>query len=425
MEGIQENPTLRQEQIRSLTPVGAAMSLSLAGDLTLYAVLPAYASALGLSMTTLGVLLSANRLIRLISNPLVGWLGVRFPRRRLVLTGLAAGVLSTLLYVAAQGFWVFLLGRLLWGVSWSMLYIGAYCIVLDITGDRDRGWGSGMLQTFYFIGLAGNPILGGFLSEWVGFHSALLACAGLQSVGLLWALLFLPETRPSANPGALRAWGQQRQPWRLWQFWETTPLRMPRMGELLSANTLYMLTLFIGDGIIMSTITLYLKQRYGDVIHLGALALPVVGAGGALIALRAVISAAAAPAAGRWSDRPGMRWIVCGWGVLLATAGCILLGTGDRFGFILGGIALAALGSGMLMTVLPAIVSGIAGQNSGFAIGALTTSGDIGCAVAPLVGYTLLGSLGLSQQYLIAAGLLAAGGLMIVLRFRRPAPEDA
>ena len=68
-----------------------------------------------------------------------------------------------------------------------------------------------------------------------------------------------------------------------------------------------------------------------------------------------------------------------------------------------------------------------AGMQTGMliiAIGVLMTSGDFGCAIAPLIGYTLLGSISLSQQYLISAGLLITGGIVILAVYldivRRP-----
>jgi MFS family permease len=407
------------------------MALSLAGDLTLYAVLPAYASAVGLSLATLSVLLSANRLIRLITNPLVGLLADRFNRRKMVLTGLFTGMLSTILYVAAHGFWVFLLGRLLWGVSWSILYIGIYCMVVDVTNDQDRGWGSGILQTFYFFGLMINPVIGGVIADHYGFYTALVVCAVIQGIGVLGALLFLPNTHPAGQtdePAPLKLNFSFAKIWQAITGWLGSLSRdwFARNKEILSANYLYLLTLFIGDGFIMSTITLYIKQRYGDGIPIGAGIVPVATVGGVLIALRAVVSAGAAPLAGNWARNAAARWTVSGWGTLGAIAGCVLLSIGSSFWMILLGIVLASFGSGMLMAVLPVIVSTVSGTKSSLSMGFLTTSGDFGCAIAPLVSYALLNSLSLAQLYLISAVLLVSGGaLAMTIARRKPASLDA
>jgi MFS family permease len=414
----------RRVQWSVLFPAGFALALSLAGDLTLYAVLPAYATGIGLSLGTLSVLLSANRLIRLISNPLVGLLADRFDRRKMFLTGLTTGVISTIFYVLAKGFWAFLLGRLLWGVSWSILYIGIFCMVVDVTDDQDRGWGLGILQTFYFFGLMLNPIIGGLLADQFGFFTALLVCAAIQAVGLVCALFFLPTTHPTGQ-----ATKPERKPlqfsfsktWQTVTAWIRSLSRdwFIRNKEIISANYLYLLTLFIGDGFIMSTITLYIKQRYGTGISIGQMVVPVATVGGVLIALRAAISAGAAPLAGNWSKNAGARWIITVWGTLCAIAGCVFLSIGSNFGMILLGIVLASIGSGMLMAVLPVIVSTVSGAQSSLSMGILTTSGDIGCAIAPLVSYALLNSLSLSQLYLISAVLLVTGGALALTLVKR------
>ena len=191
--------------------------------------------------------------------------------------------------------------------------------------------------------------------------------------------------------------------------------------EFLLANYLYMATLFVGDGIIMSTITLYLQQRYGDAYNLAAFVLPVTSLGGALIALRAIISGSVAPFTGHWSDRSGSRWAAAGWGAVVTIAGCALLAFDGGIGVILLGVCLAAFGSGMLLAVLPAIVSDIHGQQGSFAMSLLSTSGDVGSAIAPLAGYAMLKILSLSTLYLVSGSLLLIGAAACVLVVRRGA----
>lgn len=102
----------RTKQWQVLLPLGIAMILSLAGDLTLYAVLPTYAATRAYDLATVGLLLSANRLVRLGSNPLAGLLYSSSRRRGYVLAGFGFGTLSTLLYLLPGTGW-FLAGRLL------------------------------------------------------------------------------------------------------------------------------------------------------------------------------------------------------------------------------------------------------------------------------------------------------------------------
>ena len=402
-----------------LLPSGLALILSLAGNLTIYTALPAYAPALGVGMAALGVLLSANRLVRLIANPVMGYLTDRIGHQNMFLSGLALGAFSTLFYILARGFWLLLLGRLLWGIAWSILYIGLYCLLLDHTDRQDWGWGSGSIQTFYFIGLAVTPVLGGFLSDRLGFTRAMLVCMIIQAAGFVFAFLFLPHRQ------AVPAKVQEKQKSKFsFRSIRISGISIPRgwfakNRAILTANYLYLLTLFIGDGFILSTVTLFLKQRYGASITLGWILLPVVTASGILLALRSVISALAAPLTGRWSDKSGRYWTISAWATFATILGCLLLAVRAGWGLILGGIGLVSFGGGALMTLLPVIVKKASGdEHSGLAIGVLTTSGDIGCALAPLISYALLGVLSFEQLYLVSAVLMASGFIWIVCNNR-------
>jgi MFS family permease len=273
------------------------------------------------------------------------------------------------------------------------------------------------------------PLVGGLLSAWLGFPSTLLVCAAIQLAALIEALLFLPETyqpdTESGSPAGLRA-ALAGLVERVWAASSTRAIslnarvrRLLARADLLAANYLYLLVLFAGDGIIMSTITLYLKQRFGEVLSYGQTALSVASVGGALLALRAVVSAGAAPLAGIWSDRNGQRWSVAAWGALIAVGGCALLGLDGQFWLILLGLTLTAFGVAVVVTVLPAIVSIGSGRQGGLYLGLLNNAGDIGAAVAPLTGYLLLGSLSLATLYLVTGGLLVTGIAAALVARRR------
>jgi MFS family permease len=100
----------RKYQLRVIVPVSLSMLLALAGDLTLYTVLPISFASLGLTLAMTGLLLSANRLIRLGSNSLAGLIVDRFGRRKPVLVGLALGAVSTFFTACQAAFQYFCSG---------------------------------------------------------------------------------------------------------------------------------------------------------------------------------------------------------------------------------------------------------------------------------------------------------------------------
>ena len=107
----------RTKTSRSLTPLGLAVCLSLFGDLTLYTVLVTQLDELNLTLADVGIMLSVNRLIRIPGNPVIGLFVDHLGRRGIFIFGMVLGVLSTASYGLVRGFWPFLGGRLVWGIT--------------------------------------------------------------------------------------------------------------------------------------------------------------------------------------------------------------------------------------------------------------------------------------------------------------------
>ena len=79
----------------------------------LYNVLPSRVEAFGISVALVGVLLSANRIVRLVSNFVAAWAIERFGIRGPLLASVLLALGTTVTYGTAPWFWVLLLARLL------------------------------------------------------------------------------------------------------------------------------------------------------------------------------------------------------------------------------------------------------------------------------------------------------------------------
>ncbi|MGD8245730.1 MAG: MFS transporter, partial [Anaerolineae bacterium] len=202
---------MRDEQARSpwriLVPLGLGTCLSLFGDASLYAVLPTNTDAAGVSVATVGILLSANRFVRLVLNGPAGVAYARYSRRRLYVLALFVGALSTGIYALSRGFWPLLVGRLLWGLAWAGIWIGGNAIVAEAIDQRTRGRWVGLYHGFFFLGASGGAFVGGLLTDAVGYHGAMAAAAGLTLVGAFIALITLPEVETAQSEVSTRALG--------------------------------------------------------------------------------------------------------------------------------------------------------------------------------------------------------------------------
>jgi MFS family permease len=394
--------------------MGLAVCLSLYGDLTLYAVLATQLDTVGLALSSLGIMLSINRLIRLPGNPLAGLVIDRFGRRRPFLLGLLLGVLTTASYGFVLGFGAFFAGRLLWGVAWALINVSGTSMVLDISDRESRGRNSGVLTTWIQLGFALGPLMGGLLVDGLGFRPAMHWGAAVSAVGLAIAALALPETAPAADNSQNRSFSQPS--WNDGSRWiqDKVGTLLGPNRPLLAAAILHLVVLFTSEGVTLSTLTLLLQQRLDGALVVNGMALGAASAGGVFLAGRALVVGVTGPLAGYLSDRFIGRQVMIAAGMAAGIAGFAILAKATSLGAIVSGVMLGALCTGSVLAGLTARVGDLTPPSrQGTVIGAYATAGDIGSTAGPLVAYGLLAIAGLEWVYGLCAASLALGLLLL------------
>ena len=383
-----------------LFPLGLGTALSLMGDGTLYTVLPTHTAEAGIALSSVGIILGVNRAVRLFLNGPAGLAYDRWPRRRLFVPALFIGALSTAVYAATRGFWPMLIGRLLWGLAWSGIWVGGATVILDVTTARDRGRWTGLYQTWFFLGAALSAFTGGLLTDWLGYGATMWIGAAVTGMGGMAALILLPETRRARlNPGDSPV--------------EENSLRLRANRGLWAVASLHGINRFVAAGVLAATMGLLVQ----DWLSSAGLTLGVATLTGALMAGRTLLSMVAAPLAGAASDRLGSRWGVAGWGLAIGIIGMALVAWGAPIA-ILAGVSLGAVAGGSIQALVTALTGDLASQaQRGRAIGLLHTAGDLGSAIGPPVAYALIPWVELRGVYLLCVALFAAG-LVLAMLFR-------
>jgi MFS family permease len=377
-------------------PAAVGTCLSLFGDASLYAVLPTQTEVVGVTVASVGILLSANRFIRLVLNGPTGIAYDRWPRRPLFVSALFIGTLSTAIYGLTEGFWPLLLGRLLWGLAWSGTWIGGNTIVLDVTSDDNRGRWVGGYQLGFFLGASVGAFLGGLLTDQLGFHRAMIINAACTLAGAIIALIFLPETYRKRDEAAES---------------DSSPLSLtsnsPERGAFVSATVLYTVNRLAMTGMLQSTLGFFLLERMGERVHIAGHTLGVATLTGLGLSLSTLIAMTSSPIMGGISDRVGNRWWVVAGGLLPGVVGFILLTLGLPSTTLLG-IPLAAVTSGSNQGLSTALIGDLGnGGRQSRRLGVLFTVGDLAGAVGPPLAYALMPLVGTKNVYLLSAGLLA------------------
>ncbi|MGC9394759.1 MAG: MFS transporter [Anaerolineae bacterium] len=405
-----EKRALSLQPARVLFPLGLGTALSLMGDATLYTVLPTHTADAGITLASVGVMLGVNRAVRLFLNGPAGLVYDRWPRRRLFIPALFVGALSTALYAVVRGFWPLLIARMLWGLAWSGIWVGGATMILDVTTAQDRGRWTGFYQTWFFLGAALGSLLGGALTDAVGYTLTMWIGAALTALGAVVALTLLPETRAQTTDARSNARPRHSPE-------EAVHPRLRANGALWSAVLLQGINRFVISGALLATLGLLVQARLQDTdIRLGVATLT-----GILMAGQTLFSMLAAPFSGVLSDRLGSRWGVVALGLAVGALGMGLLAWGV-WGGILAGALLVAASKGVLQSMATTVTGDVVSPaQRGRAIGLLHTAGDLGSAIGPSVAYALLPWLDLHGIYWLCAGVFALSfALALWMQSRRP-----
>ncbi|HJX12592.1 MAG TPA: MFS transporter, partial [Dehalococcoidales bacterium] len=180
--------------IKAVFPVlGLSIFSSMLGLGIIAPLLPIYAENLGASGFWVGVIFAGYAISRTILQPFAGRLSDRRGKKLVMSVGLFIFALSSFAYVLADSVAVLLVIRLLQGAAACMVQPMAQAYLGDITPAGEEGKWMGILNTTFFAGWGGGPLMGGLLAQYFGMDAAFYAMGGLNCLAFLGAALFLPE----------------------------------------------------------------------------------------------------------------------------------------------------------------------------------------------------------------------------------------
>lgn len=160
--------------------------------------------------TDTGLLLAVYAVGILLSSPLFGVLGDRFVSRRVpMLIGLLGMLLSTVLFMVATNFYVFLLARLLQGVAGGSVWTLGLALITDVFPANVLGVQMGKALVGYTLGLMMGPPLGGILYERGGYQAPFIFCCAITLIDFACRALIIEEREEIVK--ALRIQGKQEE----------------------------------------------------------------------------------------------------------------------------------------------------------------------------------------------------------------------
>jgi MFS transporter, DHA1 family, inner membrane transport protein len=363
------------------------VSASLLGDTLLYTVLPVSAASLGISRPLVGVILSLNRWVRLLTNPVAARLYERFPAGLLILVAIVLSTVSTAMYALPAALAIFLLGRLLWGFCYSLLRLGSYLAALEDAAAH-AGRRIGQTRAIWGVGYFAGAVFAPFAVESVGWTGACLIAAALTLLaGIGPALLAMRWRRRVRVPE------EGHVPASVWE---------PRLLALFVTATVQ---LALYAGILVAAGGFRVDELFHDGAPIFASVVPATFVAAAFLLTQRVAQVAWTPIAGRWSDLSANWAFVISTAVSLASVALLALLPLDPIAFVvIGGCAFV---NGLTATIaVELVVSRRCGDHDRPRIlAALHTWQDAGAAGGALLG-GVLAVIGAGPALLAGAVLL-------------------
>ncbi len=369
----------------SVTRVAAVMGLALLGDSLLYVVLPIHAVAFGISFAWVGVLLSANRLVRIFAYGAIAEVSRRIGARRLTIAAAIGATASTAAYGVCTGEEPLLVARIVWGLSFGALNLTM--LAYAVRDAARAGRRVGISRSISGLGPVLSLTLGAWLVGYVGPQGVFVALALVTaaSIPLAWTLPELSERRDD-RPRSLLPWPSRLD---LWSF---------AVG-------------FGIDGIFVMTLSVLLS----GVVSLESAVL----ASGLLLATRRLVEVLVAPIGGVLGDRWGAGRMLLLFAVALAAGLSAIAG-----GWVYAGAIMIVLAHGVLTTLGPVLVAERNRSNHMAPLSVFVTWRDFGAALGPLVAGLSIGYVSLPVLYAALAGLILLPLLVDIraLISARPSP---
>jgi len=347
------------------------------------------------SKAAVGISVGAFSITAVLVRPTVGrGIDVR-GRKPFLLAGLAALLVSSLGFLAADAVAEVVALRLIQGISGGCVYTTIAATATDLAPRGKRAGAIARLSLFLYAGFAVGPAVAEALIDHVGFDSVWTLASALAVIAIVIVWRLLPES--GTETMAMRA------------TLERGPRRLVHPAA-------------VAPGIVLATT----GMGYSSVTGFSSLYARHVGvSAGLLYAVFAVVVIGIRLVSGTLADTRGSMRVALP-GMALTAIGLGTLSALQHPPTAVLGVALFGAGFALVFPALMAFtVDRVDEHERGEALGSFTAFNDIGSGGGAYLIGAIADAAGFGAAYATPAALCAAGAVLLALMARRPAPGPA
>lgn len=372
---------------RRLLTIFIVVFVDLLGFSLILPLLPFYAETFGASAIVVGLLVASYAMAQFFGAPLLGRLSDRYGRRPILVVSIFGTFIGFLMLGVANTLWMLFASRILDGFTGGNISV-AQAYISDITDEKNRARGLGIVGAAFGLGFIIGPAVGGFLSQW-GYAVPAFAAAGLALANLIAVALWLPESLSPERRAAMSS--QAARAFNAGALWEA--LRRPRVGPLLHIRFFYGLAF----AVLQTIFPLYAQYRFGLNAQTTGYVLAYVG-------VLSVFTQGYAVA--RLSARVEEKRLIF-WSLVVMAASLVGWAWAPTVPILLLVMIPTAFSGGVLNTVLnSALTKVVYPEEIGGTLGLATSVESVTRIIAPIAGGVLIAQAGTAAPGIFGAVIM-------------------
>ncbi|SDN24000.1 MFS transporter [Bacillus sp. OK048] len=354
---------MNREQRKKITMLMINMFIAIGSFGIIIPILPAYLESINQGGTAAGLFIAIFAGAQFIFSPIAGKWTDQYGRRKMIIYGLAGLTLSMFIFYASNSIWVLYASRAVGGIGCAMLVPAIFAYIADITTIEQRAKGNSLVSAAMSLGIVVGPGIGGFLAEF-GLKFPILISALVSLVSVLFSILLLKESKTAS------------------QFADATEMVQDESMALKIARSVKMpyfipliITLVMSFGLIAyeSVIGLYLDNQFQSTAKDIAIMVTATGVVSVIVQLFVVDKIV-----NRFGERSVLNFFIS-----VAAAGFLISLFASTYTLFFVISLFIFLSSSILRPVLNTLISKLAGNEQGFAMGMNNAYMSIGNVIGP------------------------------------------
>ncbi|KWW21138.1 multidrug transporter [Peribacillus simplex] len=173
-------------------------------------ILPAYLASIDQGGTAAGLMIAIFAGAQLIFSPIAGKWTDLYGRRKMIIYGLVGLTLSMFIFFAVNSIWLLYASRVIGGIGAALLIPAIFAYVADITTFDQRAKGNSLVSAAMSLGIVIGPGIGGFLADF-GLKFPFLISALVSLSAVVFSIFVLKESEtaqiasaPESNDSMVR-----------------------------------------------------------------------------------------------------------------------------------------------------------------------------------------------------------------------------